>query len=664
MAKQLESNAVFERLPPARRFDEALDATEHDDVVIRRQTAPYVVGDANDSSERRADHAADRALSVLRRGEPRLSTAASAPLGSASRVQRSAANSAIGLAGGTVDASISRDLDSAIGRGHRFEPHVQRSVRRAIGHDVSNINVHTDVRADRLARSMQASAFSIDRDVFFAAGEYRPDTDDGMHTILHESAHLADGAGRLQRRTIRRRMSTTTHELDDQFEHRTGLRGITKSMSSDEIPKIRNALKRYEKTKPGTPRELEELKILLTLGDEWLRKHPKVQDRADQARMELIESIRTQAGMEFAKLQAASIYMKAGAEAGAARQQPKYSGIGAHRGAAAAPGPDALTALKHGKAFVDPKLYENRASAVNGLGGYSGAVDEYGYPVDLGARATFARDRLVESGELAAADPETEAALTAAIESLTPAEFAAIHTYTDEDYGYINPNVGGWGKGPMNAPVDMKMPNKKGALLGGKAGQTVSYSKDDHDPTSKAGKKNHESYTDAATAKQNRDTYQEAGLHAGFIGEAFRKLPLWKGTTYKGMTMSADYLGLTSKSTYAANDFWSTSEALSVSLGFLPISAGAKAPTMAAICDVTVTDGRDVSRMSNSPEELEILLAPGSIMHIGQKWCFEWGQDNDEIYRLFGQHIVDDPSMQHVQQWWWIELSQQAPPKR
>ncbi|HYN35039.1 MAG TPA: hypothetical protein VES40_20610, partial [Ilumatobacteraceae bacterium] len=324
----------------------------------------------------------------------------------------------------------------------------------------------------------------------------------------------------------------------------------------------------------------------------------------------------------------------------------------------------ALTALKHGKAFVDPKLYDNRASAVDGLGGYSGGVDENGNLVDLGARATFARDQLVRNGELAAADPETEAALTAAIESLTPAEFAAIHTYTDEDYGYINPNVGGWGKGPMNAAVDMKMPNTKGALLGGKAGQTVSYSKDNHDPGTKEGKKNYDSYTDPATAKKNRDTYQEAGLHAGFIGEAFRKLPLWKGTTYKGMTMSADYLGLTSKSSYTANDFWSTSEALSVSMNFLPISAGDKAPTMAAICVVNVSDGRDVSRMSNSPEELEILLAPGSTLHIGQKWCYEWGQDDAEIYRIFGAHIVDDPSMNQVQQWWWIELNQQAPPKR
>jgi hypothetical protein len=642
---------VFDLPSRAQQFDDALDAAEQVSSQTRGHSGRYTVGDANDSAEQRADAAADRGVAILRAERSRFPAGSSTASGPGTRIQRSANGSTIGLGGGPLDDSLGSELDGAMGRGRRFEPRVQRSVRRAIGHDVGDVSVHTDARADRLARSMQASAFTVDRNVFFAKGQYRPDTDDGMHTILHESAHVAEGAGRVQRRTIRRRISATTEQLDGAFN--TGLLGIGKSMGSGDIPKIRKALKQYQMTKPGTPGELEELKNLLTLGDEWMRKHPKAKDSKDRARMEQIDSIRTQAGIEFAKLSAASIYMNAGAQAGAARQQQN-----------AVPGPDALTALKHGKAFVDPKLYENRASAVDGQGGYAGPVDENGYPVHLGARATFARDRLVGRGELAAADPETEAALTAAIGSLTPAEFAAIHTYTDEDYGYINPNVGGWGKGPMNAAVDMKMPNEKGALLGGKAGQMMSYSKDDHDPATKQGKKNYDSYTDAATAKKNRDTYQEAGLHAGFIGEAFRKLPLWTGTTYKGMTMSVDYLGLTSKSSYTANDFWSTSEALSVSLGFLPISAGNKAPTMAAICVINVTDGRDVSRISNSPEELEILLAPGSTLSIGQKWCLEWGQDNDEIYRLFGAHVVDDPSMYQVQQWWWIELNQQAPPKR
>ncbi|HYN35017.1 MAG TPA: DUF4157 domain-containing protein, partial [Ilumatobacteraceae bacterium] len=272
---------MLEFLPRVEWFDEALEAAQQLPSQVHRRRSPYLVGDASDSAERRADEVADRGLLALQAGRSRLPTSASTAGGRGSRIERSANGSKVGLRGGAIDSDTSSQLDDAIGRGRRFEPDVQHSIRQATGHDVGDVHVHTDSRADQLARSMQASAFTVDRNVFFASGQYRPDTDAGMHTVLHESAHLAERAGRVQRRTIRRRVSTLPDDLDVSFKHETGLRGISKAMSSDEIPKIRNSLKRYHKTKPGSPRELEELQILLKLGDEWLRKHPKVQDRAD-----------------------------------------------------------------------------------------------------------------------------------------------------------------------------------------------------------------------------------------------------------------------------------------------------------------------------------------------------------------------------------------------
>jgi hypothetical protein len=567
---------MFEPLAQVRRFDEALDDTSGQATPIRRRADPYVVGDANDAAERRADEVADRGLAILRASRSTFPAAATAPATSTSRIQRATPRGSVGLGGGAIDDSLSTTLDGAIGTGRRFESSVQRDIRRATGRDAGNVNLHTDVRADRLARSMQASAFTVDNNVFFARGEYRPDTEDGMHTVLHESAHLAEGAGRVQRKTIRRKVAVTPADLDGSFKHATGLRGISKAMGSDEIPKIRNALKRYHAAKPGSSRQLEELRILMKLGDEWLRKHPKVQDRADQSRMELIESVRTQAGMEFGKLQAASIYMNAGAAAADAKSNPGSKA-----------GPGALTALEHGTAFSGTKLYDERSSVSNG---------------SKGKAATTKRNNLVKAGELAALSPEAEAALTAGIESLSPAEFASIHTYTGSDYSYINPNVGQWGKG-------------------------------------------------------GKEKYEEAGLHGGFIAEAFRKLPLWQGNTYKGMTMSTDYLGLTSSSSYKANDFWSTSEARSIAKRFLTISATTgKNVTMAAICTVNVSNGRDVSRMSDAPDELEILLPPGSIYRIGNRRCLQRGKDDAEIKDKFGALFFD--GFPAVTQFWLIDLKQ------
>ena len=97
-------------------------------------------------------------------------------------------------------------------------------------------------------------------------------------------------------------------------------------------------------------------------------------------------------------------------------------------------------------------------------------------------------------------------------------------------------------------------------------------------------------------------------MHAGFMAQAMQKLPIWRGKTYKGVTMDADYLGLTTAGSYQANDYWSTSEANSVARQFLQISAANNAAasgtpvTKAVLCTVNVTNGRDVGRVSFKKE--------------------------------------------------------------
>lgn len=69
---------------------------------------------------------------------------------------------------------------------HRIEPHV--------GGDLSGVRVHTDARAHELADGIGARAFTHRKDIYFARGEYRPDTTDGVRTIAHEAAHVAQQA--------------------------------------------------------------------------------------------------------------------------------------------------------------------------------------------------------------------------------------------------------------------------------------------------------------------------------------------------------------------------------------------------------------------------------------------------------------------------------------
>ena len=55
--------------------------------------------------------------------------------------------------------------------------------------DLSDINIHTGAYAEELARQSDAKAVTIDKDIYFGAGEYAPHTEEGMSLLAHEITH-------------------------------------------------------------------------------------------------------------------------------------------------------------------------------------------------------------------------------------------------------------------------------------------------------------------------------------------------------------------------------------------------------------------------------------------------------------------------------------------
>jgi len=53
------------------------------------------------------------------------------------------------------------------------------------------VRVHTDAAAAQSARAVDASAYTVGRDVVFASGTYEPDTCSGRRLLAHELAHVA-----------------------------------------------------------------------------------------------------------------------------------------------------------------------------------------------------------------------------------------------------------------------------------------------------------------------------------------------------------------------------------------------------------------------------------------------------------------------------------------
>jgi hypothetical protein len=86
------------------------------------------------------------------------------------------------------DGSPVHDVVSS--QGSPLEPGVRREMESAVGHDFGDVEVHTDTRAADSARSVQAHAYTVGNHIVFGEGRFRPDTDEGKHTLAHELTHV------------------------------------------------------------------------------------------------------------------------------------------------------------------------------------------------------------------------------------------------------------------------------------------------------------------------------------------------------------------------------------------------------------------------------------------------------------------------------------------
>jgi hypothetical protein len=86
-------------------------------------------------------------------------------------------------------------LDRQAGKGRALDSDTKSSMDSAFHADFSAVKIHTGPGAAELSRSIHARAFTHGSDIFFDAGEYRPETPEGQHLLAHELTHtLQQGA--------------------------------------------------------------------------------------------------------------------------------------------------------------------------------------------------------------------------------------------------------------------------------------------------------------------------------------------------------------------------------------------------------------------------------------------------------------------------------------
>ena len=140
----------------------------------KSSTATLPVSEPGDTSERQADQVADEVIgSQATPGFEQGSHSASSMPSRAST--------------GTLD-----DL----GSGEPLDPATRSSFEPGFGADFSSVRIHSDGKAGKSARDLNARAYTVGSDVVFAEGEYQPHTSEGKRLLAHELAHVVQqGAG-------------------------------------------------------------------------------------------------------------------------------------------------------------------------------------------------------------------------------------------------------------------------------------------------------------------------------------------------------------------------------------------------------------------------------------------------------------------------------------
>ncbi len=95
--------------------------------------------------------------------------------------------------GDRVSDAAARLLGSA-GPGRALPGGVRESLEARTGEPLGDVRVHDGPGAARAAEALGARALAVGRSVYFAEGEYRPDTRAGRELLAHEVAHTVQQA--------------------------------------------------------------------------------------------------------------------------------------------------------------------------------------------------------------------------------------------------------------------------------------------------------------------------------------------------------------------------------------------------------------------------------------------------------------------------------------
>ena len=87
------------------------------------------------------------------------------------------------------------------GNGSPLPDEIRQKMEQQFGKDFSRVVIHTDMQSDELCKELNARAFAIGNDIYFATGEFNPDSERGQELLAHELTHVVQQNGKVSRKS-------------------------------------------------------------------------------------------------------------------------------------------------------------------------------------------------------------------------------------------------------------------------------------------------------------------------------------------------------------------------------------------------------------------------------------------------------------------------------
>jgi len=136
-----------------------------------------------------------------------------------------------------VSAEVEQQIESLKGNGSPLPDDVRSEMENQFSHDFSSVCIHNDAAADALCKQLSARAFAVGSDIFFASGEYAPDTQEGKRLLAHELTHVVQQGRGVTRQVMRERVANISEDTSNLGTYTFNSEGVNYQYKPDSSPK-------------------------------------------------------------------------------------------------------------------------------------------------------------------------------------------------------------------------------------------------------------------------------------------------------------------------------------------------------------------------------------------------------------------------------------------